>query len=171
MKISGFSFVKNAIKYGYPVAESIRSILPVVDEMIICLGDSEDETDKLIESIGSDKIKIIRSVWDSSVREGGRVLAMETDKAMDATATDSDWLFYIQADEVLHEQYYSTIVNAMERYRNNEGVEGLLFHYHHFYGSYKYIGDGRRWYSKEIRIIRNNKNIRSYRDAQGFRWK
>ena len=171
MKVSGFTFVKNAIKYGYPVVESINSILPIVDEMIVCLGDSEDETNQLIESIGSPKIKFIHSDWDSRLREGGRVLAVETDKAMDATAADSDWLFYIQADEVVHEQYHATIVNAMEKYQDDKKVEGLLFNYHHFYGSYKYIGDGRKWYSKEIRVIRNNKNIWSYRDAQGFRWK
>jgi len=169
MKVSGFTFVKNAVKYGYPVVESITSLLPIVDEMIVCLGDSEDETNKLIESIGSDKIKIIHSVWDNSLREGGKVLAVETDKAMDATAPDSDWLFYIQADEVLHEQYHPVILDIMKKYREDERVEGLLFHYHHFYGSYKFIGDGRKWYSKEILVIRNNKKIRSYRDAQGFR--
>ena len=86
MKINGFTFVKNAIKYGYPVAESIKSVLPIVDEMIVCVGDSEDETNKLVESIGSEKIKIIHSVWDNSLREGGKVLAVETNKAMDATA-------------------------------------------------------------------------------------
>ena len=171
MKVSGFTFVKNAIKYGYPVVESITSILPIVDEMIVCLGDSEDETNKLIESISADKIKIIHSVWDNSLREGGQVLAVETDKAMDATAIDSDWLFYIQADEVLHEQYHPVLLAAMEKYKDDKRVEGLLFNYHHFYGSYKFIGDGRGWYSKEIRIIRNQKDIRSYRDAQGFRWK
>ena len=170
MKVSGFTFVKNAIKYGYPVVESITSILPMVDEMVICLGDWEDDTNNLIASIGSDKIKIIHSVWDDSLREGGKVLAVETDKAIAATAKDSDWLFYIQADEVVHEQYYKTIVAAMKEYKDDKKVEGFLFNYHHFYGSYKYIGDGRSWYSKEIRIIRNNKRIKSYRDAQGFRW-
>ncbi len=169
MKVSGFTFVKNAVKYGYPVVESIMSVLPVVDEMIVCLGDSEDETDKLVASIDSDKIKVIHSVWDNSLREGGKVLAVETDKAMDATASDSDWLFYIQADEVLHQQDYPAIADAMKKYRDDKSVEGLLFNYHHFYGSYKFIGDGRSWYSKEIRVIRNDKNIRSYRDAQGFR--
>lgn len=169
MKVSGFTFVKNAVKYGYPVVESITSLLPIVDEMIVCLGDSEDETNKLIESIGSDKIKIIHSVWDNSLREGGKVLAVETNKAMDATAYDSDWLFYIQADEVLHEQYHPVILEAMQKFKTDRRVEGLLFHYHHFYGSYKFIGDGRKWYSKEIRVIRNDKKIRSYKDAQGFR--
>lgn len=170
MKVSGFTFVKNAIKYGYPVVESIKSILPVVDEMIVCLGDSEDDTNNLIASIGSDKIKVIHSVWDDSLREGGKVLAVETNKAIAATAADSDWLFYIQADEVVHEQYHTTIVDAMKKYAADKRVEGLLFNYHHFYGSYKYIGDGRSWYSKEIRIIRNDKKIKSHKDAQGFRW-
>jgi len=169
MKVSGFTFVKNAVKYGYPVVESINSILPIVDEMIVCLGDSEDETNKLIESIISSKIKIIHSIWDNNLREGGKVLAVETDKAMDATASDSDWLFYIQADEVFHEQYHSIIYNDMEKYKVDNKVEGLLFNYHHFYGSYNFIGDGRQWYSKEIRVIKNNKKIRSYQDAQGFR--
>jgi len=171
MKVSGFTFVKNAVKYGYPVVESITSILPVVDEMIVCLGDSEDETNALIGSIRSDKIKLVHSVWDNSLKEGGKVLAVETDKAMDATAADADWLFYIQADEVVHEQYHEAIMDAMRKYLDDKNVEGLLFNYHHFYGSYKYIGDGRSWYSKEIRVIRNNKDIRSYLDAQGFRWK
>lgn len=170
MKVSGFTFIKNAIKYGYPVVESITSILPVVDEMIVCLGNSEDDTEGLIQSIGSDKIKFIHSVWDDNLREGGAVLAAETNKAIAVTAADSNWLFYIQADEAVHEQYHKTIVNAMQRYKDDVSVEGLLFNYHHFYGSYKYIGDGRKWYSKEIRIVRNNKNIRSYKDAQGFKW-
>ncbi len=170
MKVSGFTFVKNAIKFGYPVVESIRSILPVVDEMIVCVGDSEDETTQLIESIGSEKIKIIHSVWDNSLKEGGKVLAAETNKAIAATAADSDWLFYIQGDEVVHEKYHSIILAAMQQYKDDKRVEGLLFNYLHFYGSYKYTGDGRAWYSKEIRVIRNDKKISSYKDAQGFRW-
>ena len=170
MKVSGFTFVKNAIKYGYPVVESIQSVLPMVDEMVVCLGDSEDGTNDLIASIGSEKIKMIHSVWDDSLQEGGKVLAVETDKAIAAAAADSDWLFYIQADEVVHEQYHKTIIDAMQQYKVDKRVEGLLFNYHHFYGSYKYIGDGRSWYSKEIRIIKNDIRIKSYRDAQGFRW-
>ncbi len=170
MKISGFTFVKNAVKYSYPVLESIQSLLPIVDEMIVCMGNSEDETSELIKGIGSPKIKIIHSVWDENLREGGKVLAVETNKALDATAEDSDWLFYIQADEVLHEDFYPIILAAMKKYKKDKAVEGLLFHYHHFYGSYQYIGDGRKWYSKEIRVIRNDKSIRSHLDAQGFRW-
>ena len=169
MKISGFTFVRNAVKYGYPLRESVMSLLPLVDEMIIVAGDSEDDTNKLIESFGSPKIRIVHSVWDPALRSGGEVLAVETNKAMEATSPDADWLFYLQADEVLHEEYYPVIREAFEKYKDNRKVEGFLFHYHHFYGSYRFIADGRKWYSKEIRVIRRDREIRSYRDAQGFR--
>jgi hypothetical protein len=169
MKIAGFTFIRNAVKFDYPIKEAITSILPICDEFIVALGNSEDETEALINSIGSNKIKIIHTVWDESMREGGKVLALETDKAMDAISKDVDWCFYIQGDEVMHEQYLDIVKSAMTEHLNNKGVDGLLFNYEHFYGSYYYVGDSPRWYRKEIRVIRNNPEIRSYKDAQGFR--
>ncbi|MDR3329109.1 MAG: hypothetical protein LBS63_03240 [Prevotellaceae bacterium] len=169
MKVSGFTFVRNAVKYDYPVVEAITSILPLCDEFIVCLGKSDDATADLIAAIASDKIKVIHSVWDDSLREGGRALAVETNKAFDAVAPDSDWAFYIQADEVVHEKYLPAIRQAMEQHLSNKKVACLVLKYLHFYGSYKYVGDSRSWYRREIRVIRNDKNIRSYKDAQGFR--
>ncbi|MCS6968608.1 MAG: glycosyltransferase family 2 protein [Bernardetiaceae bacterium] len=167
--ISGFTIVRNAIKYDYPVVESILSILPLCDEFVVAVGKSEDETLDLIRSIHSDKLRIIETVWDESLRTGGKVLAAETNKAFDAISPDAQWAFYIQADEVLHEKYHATVLQAIAQHTDNLQVEGLLFHYTHFYGSYHYVADSRNWYRHEIRLIRNWKDIRSYRDAQGFR--
>jgi hypothetical protein len=169
MKISGFTIIKNAVINDYPIVEAIRSILPVVDEIIVCIGQCEDNTEELIRTIGSDKIKIHYSTWDMSLRKGGKVLAVETDKAFQLISPDSEWAFYIQGDEVVHEKYHAIIREAAEKYKDDQLVEGLLFHYLHFYGTYDYVGDSRKWYNKEIRIIRNDKTISSYRDAQGFR--
>lgn len=169
MKVSGFTFIRNAIKFDYPIVEAISSILPLCDELIVAVGNSDDETRKLIENIGSGKIKIIDTTWDDSLREGGKVLAVETDKAFDAVSPDSDWAIYIQGDEVIHEKYLPVLQDGMNKWLNNEVVEGLLLNYQHFYGSYDFIGDSRRWYRREVRVIRNDKSIRSYRDAQGFR--
>lgn len=169
MKISGFTIIKNAVINDYPVTESIRSILPVVDEMIVGVGKSDDETESLIRSISSDKIKIVQSEWDPALRQGGKILAVETNKAFQQIATDSDWAFYIQADEVVHEKYHHTIRKAAEHFLHDKRVDGLLFHYLHFYGTYDYVGDSRKWYDKEIRIIRNDKSIEAFKDAQGFR--
>lgn len=172
MKVSGFTFIRNAIRYDYPIVEAIQSILPVCDEVVVAVGNSDDDTMELIRSIpGNGKIRIIETVWDDSLREGGRVLAVETDKAFAAIAADSDWAFYIQGDEVVHEQYHGAIRQAMETYKDDPRVEGLLFDYVHFYGSYDYIGESSRWYRREIRIVRNDRNVFSYRDAQGFRKK
>ncbi len=169
MKVSGFTFVRNAIQYGYPIEAAIQSILPICDEVVVCVGKSEDDTLALIEGISSDKIKIVHSVWDDGLREGGRVLAAETDKAFAAVAADSDWAFYIQGDEVIHEKYLPTIQNTMRQNLDKPEVEGLLFKYLHFYGTYDYVGDSRRWYRREVRVIRNDKAIYSYKDAQGFK--
>jgi glycosyltransferase involved in cell wall biosynthesis len=105
MKIAGFTFVRNAIKYDYPIIEAITSILPICDELVVAVGNSEDGTLELIQSIDSPKIKIIETIWDDSLREGGRVLAVETDKALAAISPDANWCFYIQGDEVVHEKY------------------------------------------------------------------
>lgn len=169
MKVTGFTIIRNAIKYDYPVVEAITSILPICDEFIVAVGNSDDHTLQLIEQINSPKIKIIQSVWDDSLREGGKVLSIETNKAFDTITSQTDWCFYIQSDECVHEKYLDSIKEAMIKYKNDEQVDGLLFNYTHFYGSYRYIGNSRRWYRKEIRIIKNNKQIRSYKDAQGFR--
>lgn len=169
MKISGFTIIKNAVKNDYPIKEAILSILPVVDEMIVSVGDSDDDTESLIRSIASEKIKIVHSVWDPSIKTGGSILAIETNKAFEHIAPDSDWAFYIQGDEVVHEKYHSAIRAAAEKYKEDKAVEGLLFNYLHFYGTYDYVGDSRRWYHKEVRMIRNDKAISSYKDAQGFR--
>jgi len=171
VKVVGFTFIRNAVKYDYPIVEAIRSILPLCDEVIILVGNSEDETEKLINSIQSPKIKIYYSQWDDSLREGGSVLAAETNKSFDHVPSDADWCVYIQGDEVIHEKYYPAIREGMEKYLNDFRVEGLLFKYLHFYASYDFVGDSRKWYDHEIRIIRNDKSIRSYKDAQGFRKK
>ncbi len=169
MKVAGFSFIKNAVKFDYPVLEAILSILPVCDEFVIAVGKSDDDTLNYIKSINSPKIKIIETVWDDSLREGGRVLADETNKAYKAISPDVDWCFYIQGDEVIHEKYLANIKNAMIKYKDDMKVDGLLFDHLNFYGSYDYVADARNWNKKEIRVIRNKKNFYSYKDAMSFR--
>ncbi len=169
MKITGFSFVRNAIKYDYPVVESIKSILPLVDEFVIAVGNSEDGTREMVAKINPDKIRIIDTVWDDSLRKNGRVLAVETDKALKAVSPDTDWVFYLQADEVVHENDLATLKSDMEKHLHNKKIEGLLLKYNHFYGSYDYIANSRRWYRNEIRVLKNLPGLHSFRDAQGFR--
>ncbi len=138
MKVTGFSFIRNGIKLDYPIVEAIQSILPICDDFVVAVGNSEDDTLALIRSIDPDKIRIIETVWDDSLRENGAVLAVETNKAFQAISENSDWAFYIQGDEVIHEQYLPVIQATMLNYKDDIRVEGLLFNYQHFYGSYDF---------------------------------
>ena len=169
MKVTGFSFIRNGIKLDYPIVEAIQSILPICDDFIVAVGNSDDETLALIQSIDPLKIRIIQTIWDDSLRENGAVLAVETNKAFQAIEIDTDWAFYIQGDEVIHEKYLPIIKAAMLAYKDDLKIDGLLFNYQHFYGSYDYLGASNSWYKDEIRVIRNNKSFYSFKDAQGFR--
>lgn len=167
MKVSGFTITRNAIKFNYPVLESIRSILPVCDEFVVNVGDSEDDTLGLIRSIDSDKIRIVRNVWD--LTQGPDVLAVQTNLAL--RACTGDWAFYLQSDEVIHEDDLSKLKGLMQEYLGDEKIDALRFRWLHFYGSYFRYRIDRGWYQKQDRIIRNNGTVESYGDAFGFRRK
>lgn len=169
MKISGFSMVKNGIKLYYPVVEMIKSILPIVDEFVIAIGkgDSDDTTREKVVAIGSDKIKIIDTEWDLEKYPRGMENAHQTDIAKNHCS--GDWLFYLQADEVIHEKYLPIIKKRCEELSENKKVEGLLFKYRHFWGDYNHYQKSHGWYPHEIRIIRNDPEIHSWESAQSFR--
>lgn len=168
MKVSGFTIVRNGVKYFYPFKEAILSILPLCDELIVNVGNSEDNTLEVVKSINSEKIKIIKREWDMSLREGGKLLSVETNHALEKCS--GDWCFYIQADEAIHEKYFPVVKAEMEKHSNNPGIEGLRFKYKHFYGSFDYYQDNyRNWYIKEVRVIKRNSDIVSWGDAMDFR--
>jgi hypothetical protein len=169
MKVTGFTFIRNAIVNDYPVGEAILSVLPLCDDFIVALGNSTDETAALIQNLAPNKIKIVNTVWDDSLRAGGQVFAMETNKAIAEISKDTDWMIYIQGDEVLHEKYHDLIKKEMTETLSDQHIEALLLKYKHFYGSYDFFAESRRWYRREIRILKNLPGIHSYKDAQGFR--
>lgn len=170
MKVSGFTIIRNGIYYAYPFQEAILSILPLCDEMIINVGISEDDTLTVVKSMYDkykNKIRILESEWNMNLKEG-LVLSTETNKAL--KECKGDWCFYIQSDEVLHERYYDTVKKEMNDKIYDNKTEGLRFRYRHFYGSYDYYQDNyRKWYIREVRIIKNKDNIVSWGDAMDFR--
>jgi glycosyltransferase involved in cell wall biosynthesis len=165
--ISGFTFARDAVKLDYPLRESILSALPLVDEYIVHIGACTDDPVEQVESIGDPRIRIIRSTWDPSRYVHGATNADQTNIALDQCS--SPWCLYLQADEVLHEQDYGRILDAVAKYGPRADVEGLLFHYNHFWGDYGRVQRAHNWYSREIRIVRNIPGIRSWKSAQSFR--
>jgi len=171
IKISGFTFVRNGVNYDYPFEESIRSLLPLVDELVINVGIGSDDTLKRIENLAKEekKIRFFQSVWDENLRAGGLILSQQTNLAI--AKCKGSWGIYLQADEVLHEDDYEKIRSAITRADDDHRVEGILFRYIHFYGDFFIVNKNPSAYRNEIRIIRLGRQIQSYKDAQGFRKK
>jgi glycosyltransferase involved in cell wall biosynthesis len=167
VKISGFTFIRNGTTLGYPFVPSIRSLLPLCDEVVVNVPRSTDDTLERVRAIGDPKIRIIESEWDGVRRGSGLALSEHTNRALDQCT--GDWCVYIQGDEVLHEGSIPSMRAAMERHLAEPRVEGLLVNYHHFYGSYWTEVYSFGWYYREIRAIRSRAGIRSVGDAQSFR--
>ena len=167
MRIDGFTFVRNGIKMGYPFVASIKSILPVVDRIFVVVGDSTDGTRKAVEDINDKKIVIIDSVWDEEMRQSGKIFKEQTNLGL--KECDADWLLHIQADEVILEDSRDALIDSMKKADAMDDVDGLLFPYYHFWGDYDHIRHTRRTHPFEIRAFKNNRNVKSYKDSQGFR--
>ncbi|MES2202567.1 MAG: glycosyltransferase [candidate division FCPU426 bacterium] len=167
MRIAGFSIVRQGHRFGYPFVASLRSLLPLVDELVLGVGDGDDGTWETLKALKEPKLKLFRSVWDMREREGGKVLSVETNKAL--ARCKGDWAVYLQADELLHEDDLPLIRQSMQK---NLGlpVGGLSFRYLHFYGSYQTLQDQpRKWYRRAVRAVRLGRGIESVGDAYGFK--
>ena len=156
--ISGFTFLRNAVDLGYPFIESIRSLLPLVDEFVIALGLGSDRTLERVRALREPKIRIIETVWNERMAERGFVYAQQ--KMIAQYACLGDWAFYLEGDEVLHEDDLTAIRESIDRQHCNPAVEALVFDYLHFYGSPNWLAVSPAWYRRECRLIRNT--IRSY---------
>lgn len=167
--LSGFTFLRNGSKLHYPILESIRSALPLVDEFVIALGDCDpdDDTRARLASLDSGKIRIVDTVWDLAKFPHGSVYAQQTDVAK--SHCKGEWLLYLQGDEVLHEDDYDVLLEACAHWRDRSEVDALLFDYLHFWGDYEHVHDNHRWYKQEMRLLRNDASIHSMKDAQSFR--
>lgn len=157
MKISGFTFVRDAEARGYPVQASIRSLLPLVDEFVVALGPCSDNTERLIREIGDPRIRIIPTTWNERVRidTGVKAFVYGQQKSIALFNCTGDWAFYLEADEVVHEDDIPNIRACMERYLDDDRVEALVFDYLHFYGNGNTIAWSPAWYRHAARVIRN----------------
>ncbi len=157
MKVSGFTFLRNAERFGYPFAASVRSLLPLVDEMVVALGPSDDGTEAALRGIGDCKIRILHTLWNEGIQSDYSVkcFVYGQQKSIALFNCTGDWAFYLEGDEVLHEQDLPKVRQAMEKHLDNRAVEALAFDYIHFYGNKNTYAWSPRWYRTEARILRN----------------
>ena len=156
--ISGFTFIRNGVELGFPFEASIRSLLPLVDEFVVVVGKSNDDTLDRIHAIESPKIRVIETIWNERMADRGFVYAQQ--KMIAQFACTGDWAFYLEGDEVVHEAELANIRASVDKHHNNPAVEALVFDYFHFYGTPEFVANSPAWYRRECRLIRNT--IRSY---------
>lgn len=167
MKISGFTFARNAVKLQYPIVESIRSILPIVDEYIVVIGDGEDTTDDLVRSIADPKIRIIPSQWNPNMRAGGYVLAQQTNIGL--FNCTGDWAIYLQPDEAIHERDHPKLVELLRIYQGDDRVEGMLLQRLSFYGDYSTVINAHPFLNDlATRIVKPHRFVLSRGDSADF---
>lgn len=156
--ISGFTFIRNGVELGFPFEASIRSLLPLVDEFVVVVGKSNDDTLARIHAIGSPKIRVIETIWNERMADRGFVYAQQ--KMIAQFACTGDWAFYLEGDEVVHEAELANIRASVDKHHDNSAVEAFVFDYFHFYGTPDFVANSPAWYRRECRLIRNT--IRSY---------
>lgn len=156
--ISGFTFIRNGVELGFPFEASIRSLLPLVDEFVVVVGKSNDDTLARIHAIGSPKIRVIETIWNERMADRGFVYAQQ--KMMAQYACTGDWAFYLEGDELVHQAELANIRASVDQHHANPAVEALVFDYFHFYGTPDFVANSPAWYRRECRLIRNT--IRSY---------
>jgi hypothetical protein len=137
---------------------NIQSVLPIVDEFVINVGESEDNTLEIVRSINDPKIRIVVSKWNDVMKNKGFVYGQQ--KMISHYNCTGDWAFYVEGDEVYHEKDLAKIQSSMEMYFGDSRVEALAFKFKHFYGNGNSFLDSPGWYRSEARIIRNS--IRVY---------
>lgn len=157
MKVSGFTFLRNGQKLGYPFVESIRSVLPIVDEFVVALGPCDDDTERMLREIGDPKIRIIPTQWNERVKNDYSIKGFiyGQQKSIALFNCTGDWAFYLEADEIIHESELAKIRASMEKHLDDPRVEALAFDYLHFYGNKNTIAWSPHWYRSEVRILRN----------------
>jgi hypothetical protein len=158
MKVSAFTFIRNGQILGYPFVQSIESVLPIVDEFVVNVGFGEDDTLEVIQSIDSPKIRIIQSSWNDNMQDRGYVYGQQ--KMIAQFNCTGDWAFYVEGDEIYHEEDLEKIRFSMEQNLSDPEVESLVFDFYHFYGNKNSYLDSPGWYRSEARIIKNS--LRSY---------
>jgi hypothetical protein len=165
MRLAGCSIVSHAVRLDFPIVPAVRSLLAVCDEVVVNVGPPDDGTHDLLQGLREPRLRLLRGEWDPSL--GGRVLAVETNRAL--AAVQGDWAIYLQADEVLHEADTPRLREAIAAADPDPSVEGLLFDYLHFYGSFRRLATNRTWIRHEVRAIRPGGAVQSFAEAQGFR--
>jgi glycosyltransferase involved in cell wall biosynthesis len=169
MIISAWTTTTDCIKYGYPILENIKSMLPLVDEYIIVDGGSTDGTLELIESLNEPKIRIINdedTKWEYNW-DFWRILH-NFDRGFQECK--GDIVICLDADYVIHEDGYDSIRQSFKDMINDNKIESQYCRYN-FMLADRYFFKKDRTLAVNMKLCRENKlDIKYGIDYENWGW-
>jgi len=162
MSISVVFVIKQGISQGYCFWESLQSCLPFADELIISEGFSTDGTYEALLQFQNKyenrlSIKIYREEWTEESYHGEAIRLVSEVALSMAT---KEWHYYLQADEVIHEDNIHFIKSVSKLKYNS-----ISFRFFHFNRAWVPSKEG---YKEAIRMVRGGKDIKLKGDAYTF---
>ena len=136
MKISLYTFARNALYWDYHIIDMLKHHLPFADEIIVNEGYSTDGTYEAIKDIHP-KIKIFRSHWDDS--DPKKFWIQFKNEA--CKRCTGDWCILLDCDEFIPDRNYHNIevwgngANVRivgKKLKPFEKYDGPWFMVHHF---------------------------------------
>jgi len=147
--ISGYTTIFNGEKAGLPYIESIQSVLPHVDELVIIDGESTDGTyEKLQEMFGNDeKIKIYQKPYDMS--EPG---IDGQQKAYSRALCTSKYCLQFDADQIFEDGEKYKLKDLVKKFPKDQ----VLMHFPiiDYFGTIDNIKEGKYYISDDYHMSR-----------------
>ena len=116
IRLSCIMLARNLISQGYPFVETILSMIPYCEEMIICEGYSNDGTYEVLEKLRElhkDKIIIIRKNWEGK-KNLGEVFAQTLNKVVDECK--GNYILKLDPDHVFDKETIETLLFLANMY-------------------------------------------------------
>ena len=167
MKISIYTFARNAIYYDYHIVDMLLHHLDFADEIIVNEGYSTDDTFNRIKRIDS-KIKIYKNKWDTA----NPIEWLARFKNEARKLCTGDWCILLDADEFIPEWEFSRI----RCYLSNTNKVIIPMKYVNFYGNYKVYNKNPKKYNwpeykysihkniSDLEIVGDGSNV-AFKDA------
>ncbi|MCW6161563.1 MAG: hypothetical protein LVQ97_05245 [Candidatus Micrarchaeales archaeon] len=131
----GFMPSFDVLSQGYPFLEAIYSHLKICDDIYI-LDASKDATLKILRTFKNKRIHVYHTKLESTYSKNGEIIKDMSNKLLKIIKngkTGKNYIFYFQANEIIHENSYKFLSKILDRYPN---YNSYLLYYYELFGRY-----------------------------------
>lgn len=159
-RLSAYSYLYQGVAFDYPFIESLQSVLPVVDELVVTYAEPcPDGTYEQLLRLAAHypQLRLLPSrLWTAPDKPlDGSLIRQAAEEAM--AACTGDWLWHLQADEV-YSNADAKKVRELVNVSHHQDVHGFIFNVLHFYGDANTVvgpqGAAAGWYLQCVRLSR-----------------